>query len=197
MLENSLQLVKVIADAADDIHARLGCFTRDKVNAEWQSVGLSFPVVIGKNGLANEGEKKEGDHKSPSGVFPLISAYGYSAVQDAQWIHLPYMQCTPSLKCVDDVSSSFYNKIVNENEVKKDWNSAEDMLRKDNLYKWGIVVGYNTVDIIPGAGSAIFMHIWRSANEGTEGCIATEQQNIIRLLKWLEERKKPMVSIQA
>ena len=98
---------------------------------------------------------------------------------------------------MDDVSSSFYNKIVNENEVKKDWNSAEDMLRKDNLYKWGIVVGYNTVDIIPGAGSAIFMHIWRSANEGTEGCIATEQQNIIRLLKWLEERKKPMVSIQA
>ena len=196
MLDNSLQLVKVTVKNANDIHAKLECFTREKLKAEWQSVGISFPVVIGRNGLANEGEKKEGDHKSPCGVFPLVSAFGYSAMQDAQWIHLPYIQCTPSLKCVDDVSSSFYNKIVNEDAVKKDWNSAEDMLRKDDLYKWGIVVGYNTSNIIPGAGSAIFMHVWRSANEGTEGCIAMEPQNIIRLLKWLEERKKPMVSIQ-
>ena len=197
MPENSLQLVKVTVKNPADIHATLECFDREGPHAKWNPPVLSFPVVIGKHGLAAAGEKKEGDHKTPSGIFPITSAFGYAASRETQWIHMPYLHCSGSTLCVDDPDSMYYNWIVDENEVEKDWNSAERMRREDDLYKWGLVIGYNTKKTVYGAGSAIFMHLWRSDAEGTEGCVAMEKSDMLKLLKWLEEEKRPMVEIKA
>jgi len=44
------------------------------------------------------------------------------------------------------------------------------------------VIGYNTDPVVPGAGSAIFLHIARPDLAPTEGCIATGREELAGLL---------------
>ena len=48
---------------------------------------------------------------------------------------------------------------------------------------------------IPGAGSAIFMHIWRSDHEGTAGCIAMSEKHLLQVLHWLDKKQNPYIYI--
>jgi L,D-peptidoglycan transpeptidase YkuD (ErfK/YbiS/YcfS/YnhG family) len=69
------------------------------------------------------------------------------------------------------------------------------MKRSDHLYKYGIVIEYNSLNTIKGKGSAIFIHIERSAGAPTAGCIAVSEENIINLIKWINPNKKPTIEI--
>jgi len=60
-------------------------------------------------------------------------------------------------------------------------------------YRWLIVVDYNRQDPKPGAGSCIFLHIWRSAEKGTAGCTAMAEQDLLALLGWLRNEKNPLL----
>lgn len=209
LIRSSKQLIVVKAESWNSIHAKLQYFEREDTVSKWKSVTENFDVVVGKKGIAagsndflpenEEGIelKKEGDNKAPAGIFTLGSAYGYAPENEVkQWIKMPYLQANEALKCVDDGNSAFYNQIVdktNFSESAVDWNSAEDMLRKDELYKWGIVVNYNTENPCKGCGSCIFIHIWRSAETGTEGCTAMPEERIAELLKWLDQGKNPLL----
>jgi len=50
--------------------------------------------------------------------------------------------------------------------------SHEDMLRPDDLYRYVLIIGYNTPKPVPGAGSCIFLHVWRGKDSSTAGCTA-------------------------
>jgi zinc D-Ala-D-Ala dipeptidase len=209
LLRSSKQLIIVKAESWSSIHAKLQCFERKNTESNWKTVTGNFDVVIGKNGMAagsqeflpvnetNINLKKEGDNKAPAGIFSLGSSYGYSPKEEiANRIKIPYLQATEALKCVDDGNSKFYNQIVDIDKIiesELDWNSAEDMLRKDELYKWGIIVNYNTENPCKGCGSCIFIHIWRSPETGTEGCTAMPEDRIVELLKWLDPEKNPLL----
>jgi L,D-peptidoglycan transpeptidase YkuD (ErfK/YbiS/YcfS/YnhG family) len=67
------------------------------------------------------------------------------------------------------------------------------MRREDDLYKYGIVVEYNTNPVIKGYGSAIFFHLWKGGGKPTEGCIALSEENLIRIIRWLDPAAKPLV----
>lgn len=209
LIKSSNQLIVVKTENWNSIHAKLQCFERMNIENEWEAITEAFDVVVGKQGMAaaseaflpeNEKEiglKKEGDNKTPAGIFTLGSSYGYARKTEVEsWIKLPYVQATEALKCVDDGNSRFYNQIIDKNNITEaeiDWNSAEDMLRKDELYKWGIVVNYNTENPRKGCGSCIFIHIWRSPETGTEGCTAMPEERIVELLKWLKPETKPLL----
>lgn len=51
--------------------------------------------------------------------------------------------------------------------------------------------------VIPGAGSSIFIHLWRSIHSGTYGCIAMDELHLLKLLHWLEKDKHPYVFISS
>jgi L,D-peptidoglycan transpeptidase YkuD (ErfK/YbiS/YcfS/YnhG family) len=68
------------------------------------------------------------------------------------------------------------------------------MLRPDGLYDIGAVIEYNTSPVVPGQGSAIFLHIWRDGGrKPTAGCVALEKSRLRRLLAWLRADMKPVV----
>lgn len=67
------------------------------------------------------------------------------------------------------------------------------MKRDDNLYKYGVIIEYNTSPVIKGLGSAIFIHVWRGNSAATEGCVAVSEEDIIRILGWLDPRAKPLI----
>jgi L,D-peptidoglycan transpeptidase YkuD (ErfK/YbiS/YcfS/YnhG family) len=168
------------------VSARMQTFNLE--NGVWK-LQKSYPAVVGLKGFAAEGEKKEGDKKTPSGVFELGQVWGYS---EAFQTPMPYRLVTDEDKFIDDVNSKEYNTWVHGPTSAK---SFEKMRRKDSLYEYGLVINYNMRPIVPGKGSAIFMHIWQSKNAGTDGCVALEKRNLIEVLRWLEPSKNPLIAL--
>ncbi len=169
---------------------------------DWKPVDEAVPVVLGKTGLAwgagflqplmTDGpRKKEGDNKAPAGIFHLGPAFGYAAADRASWIKLRYVPLTKSTEGVDDPRSRYYNRLVDRSKiVRVDWRTSEKMLRADVLYKWGLVVAHNP-SATPGAGSCIFLHIWRNSSAATAGCTAMPERNLVKLLQWLDPAAHP------
>mgnify|MGYP002777908601 CR=1 FL=1 len=164
----------------------------------WRFLLKDIPVTLGKKGMAwgkglhpaewNVGtQKREGDGKSPAGIFRITSLFGYGDFDSK----MPYQKADSTLYCVDDAASVHYNRLVRSGEVTKDWESAETMRRNDHQYKLGAVVAYNTEPVMPGAGSCIFLHIWRSPGSGTAGCTAMTEVNLLSLLRVLDPAKNP------
>lgn len=154
----------------------------------WEAAA-SMDGVAGRNGIAPPGEKREGDGMTPSGTYPLERGFGYEPLETK----LPYIVLTPEMIWVDDPASPLYNTLTSKSEGGSV--SHEIMRRSDDLYKHGIVVEYNTKKIVPGAGSAIFFHIWRDPATPTSGCVATSEADLVRILQWLDPRKKPVTVI--
>jgi L,D-peptidoglycan transpeptidase YkuD (ErfK/YbiS/YcfS/YnhG family) len=115
--------------------------------------------------------------------------YASAAPRDT---HLSYAAITTATRCVDDSNSPLYNRIVEQRQdMRTDWASAEKMLRRDNLYKWLIVVQYNDSPPQPGQGSCIFIHIWRGQGQGTAGCTAMTEESILDVARWLDPDRSP------
>ncbi|MBL9117231.1 MAG: hypothetical protein JNJ83_19650 [Verrucomicrobiaceae bacterium] len=195
-----LQVVLVQVRAPHESQGQLSLHQRTSPTAPWVQVTPPIPVVIGKNGLAwGLGEhrhpppdgfrlKLEGDGCSPAGIFRLPYAFGYS--QAPVGIRLPYQQLTPTHHGVDDPQSRFYNQVVDTNLVQRDWNSHETMLREDGLYRFGAFVAHNPENH-PGKGSCIFLHLWRGPAQGTAGCTAMSEADLLHVLHWLDATREP------
>jgi len=136
--------------------------------------------------------KQEGDGKSPAGIFRLSTAFGYAAQGLPGW-KMPYLSLTPSVECVDDAHSKFYNHVLDRAAVAPDWNSSEVMLRSDGLYRWGVMVDHNAEPVTAGGGSCIFLHIWLGTGEGTSGCTAMAQAQLELLLARLDPARQPLL----
>ncbi|WP_462168546.1 L,D-transpeptidase family protein [Pseudoalteromonas lipolytica] len=196
------QLVVVVANGSDAIDATLYRF--EKKGRQWQQQGDQHAVVLGRTGLAwgvglhpaQAGlQKQEGDGKAPAGIFELGTAFGYL---DTLQTNLSYQAMTANDYCIDVKGSPFYNQLVDKSEVgdaavknSSEW-MRRDIYSQDDLYKKGIVVKHNPYNV-DGAGSCIFMHLWRAPSKPTAGCTAMTETDMDTLLAWLDERKKPLL----
>jgi zinc D-Ala-D-Ala dipeptidase len=188
-LTMSRQAVVVTTDGAEATTGTLRRYERESLQAAWRPVGNPVPVVIGRKGLALPGQKREGDGKSPSGVFPLGEAFGFAADADLQ---ISYKQLRPTTECVDDSDSFYYNQVVDRDMIPRvDWSSSEKM-RGIEQYRWGVVVEYNT-PAEQHRGSCIFLHIWSGPESTTAGCTAMKQEDLLAIMKWLEPQANPLL----
>jgi len=178
-------------------------FERDDVRAPWRPASAAIPVVIGRTGLAWGDEslasavgqpiKHEGDGRSPAGVFPLDTAFGFAPKSELPWLRMPYAALQPGSDCVDDEASAYYNTVVDRAAVPKvDWNSAEHM-RQISVYRLGVIVGYNATPPKKGRGSCIFLHIWSGPTSTTAGCTALDAGALESLMRWLDRARRPAI----
>ncbi len=200
----SLQAVVITTKNWSAINGTAQFFERENTKSIWKETGKSFPIVVGVNGMAwSDGlnelpsdtgrllMKTEGDGKSPAGIFSLTSAFGTTG--NSGKYKLPYTKLTEYTECVDDVKSFHYNKIVNRMQVGNfDWKSSEKMLEIVPQYDLGVFVEHN-FERQSGAGSCIFLHIWKDSKTGTAGCTAMERKNIETVLAWLDPQKNPVL----
>lgn len=149
-----------------------------------------FPAVVGRNGFAPSGKKREGDGRTPSGRYRLGHAFGYAGSANTK---MPYRQALTDDVWVDDPESPDYNRWVKLAETSAA--SYEKMKRDDDQYGYGVVIQYNTDPVIKGYGSAIFFHVWAGAWSTTAGCIAASEEDIRKILNWLDPAAKPMIII--
>ena len=158
----------------------------ERNNGVWYLVFPTFTGSIGEMGFAAIDNKREGDGKSPSGIFPLGIAFGYDPSVVTK---MPYRQATDDDFWVDDVNSEDYNKWVKGEPNAVSW---EKMKRDDDQYKYGVVIEYNMHPIVKGKGSAIFLHEWKPG-ESTAGCVSMSEEMILKILGWLDPAKKPLI----
>jgi L,D-peptidoglycan transpeptidase YkuD (ErfK/YbiS/YcfS/YnhG family) len=65
--------------------------------------------------------------------------------------------------------------------------SAERLRRRDRLYDVVVVTDHNAAGV-PGAGSAVFLHVRRGPGRPTAGCVAFERADLLWLLaRWRPE----------
>jgi len=194
----SEQLILIISNDFNVSHAILTRY--EKADKQYQQVGKSIQVNIGRNGLgwgigetgfipkSSEPVKKEGDGKAPAGIFKISKAFGYTKTLETK---MPYVQADSELICVDDVNSSYYNQLLSLQNAAQP-KSFEWMRRKDDLYKMGLVVEHNSA-ARKGAGSCIFFHIRKSEDAPTAGCSAMKEDDLFTIIKWLDPKKDPRV----
>jgi L,D-peptidoglycan transpeptidase YkuD (ErfK/YbiS/YcfS/YnhG family) len=204
LLPNVKQILVVRAENENAITAKMQLFRLNEKTLKWDFQSSEFPVTLGRTGLAwgkgvhpdvwNVGTlKKEGDGKAPQGFFPIMELFGYAEEGQLSFSpQMPYRQADAKMICVDDVKSKHYNRILDKfNNVEKDWDSHEDMLRKDNLYELGAVIDYNVSKKEVGAGSCVFLHIWRAADKATAGCTAGESAKMRQIFALLDKGNNP------
>jgi len=182
---HSTQLVIVLPGKNTDTRSRL--YALKKRNSTWHTVIDGVPATNGRNGFAPPEQKREGDGKTPSGIFEIAYAFGYGTSCDTG---LDYRQATENDYWIDDPRSPRYNRWITGPPGKY---SHEKMKRKDHLYRYGIVVEYNMDPVVKGKGSAIFIHVWRAPGKPTAGCIAVSDETIQKLLAFLDKQKQPVV----
>lgn len=186
----SQQLIVVLSD---EINATAASMQRYEQQERWIKIGDKIPVTLGRSGLGyaafKEPLKNEGDGRSPSGLFPITSTFGYD---NNITFKLPYWHADENLYCVDDVNDSRYNKILRIFDKSALPASYEVMRRSDGVYRYGAVVGYNDSGV-KGRGSCIFIHLNKSDRTPTSGCTAMDEAPLIELLKWLDPVKKPQI----
>lgn len=169
-----------------DFHATLETWNR--INGTWQTVD-ELPATVGRNGIATPEDKKEGDGKTPAGLYTIERAFGYAKEIKTG---LNYHSVGENDLWIDDASSPDYNLWVAAPTKAK---SFEELRRKDNLYEIAAVIEYNTKPVVPGKGSAIFFHVWGGKDRPTAGCVAIEKSKLAEILKWLDRSKRPMIMI--
>jgi len=188
-LGDARQVVWVTTDSQESFRAVVR--TLEKEGSQWKLVGGPMAAVIGRNGFAED--KREGDGKSPVGVFTVGTFFGKK--DKPQSVTFPYRQVTANDFWVDDPNSVLYNTWQTGPAAGR-WESAENLLRKDSFYDYAIVINYNTYPVIAGRGSAIFMHVWGGPAKGTSGCVALSEENLLKLMLLLDPAKKPVIVME-
>lgn len=196
------QLVLVVTPSWDTTSGTLRRYARSSASAPWRRIGSDVPVVVGASGLAwgadslgtaDDPHKREGDGRSPAGVFPLDGTFGFASRSAMSPLRMPYVPLLAGTECVDDTASVHYNTVVDRDRVPKvDWNSSEHM-RRIAQYQIGVLVGYNTQPVSKGRGSCIFLHIWDGPASSTAGCTAFPREDVERLVAWLDSAKHPVL----
>jgi L,D-peptidoglycan transpeptidase YkuD (ErfK/YbiS/YcfS/YnhG family) len=194
------QLVLVTTADWDATRGTLHLFER--TSDGWRGTD-AFPVTIGRGGSAwgiglhpdqTGPRKREGDGRSPAGVFSIGTAFGYAP---AAATGLAYAPMDEGHWCIDDDASPLYNRIVDTRDVGAVAvaGSTEPMRRDlhaggDMRYALGFVIEHNPQHE-RGAGSCIFAHLWRDGGT-TAGCTAMAGDAMRRLLASLRADADPV-----
>lgn len=155
---------------------------------------LSTIAFIGQNGMTND--KKERDKKTPVGTFELGMLFGKHKKEilkskiNNTILDYNYIEINPNLYWVDDIKSKYYNKLVDISKVKKDWNSAEHLIKYKKEYEYAIEIKINPKNI-KGKGSATFLHCW--AGKPTAGCIAIDRKYMKKIFSLIDKNTKMIV----
>lgn len=147
---------------------------------EWQ--GRSYPCALGEQGIAPEGEKLEGDRRTPAGIFPLRNLWlradklGGAVVVTG----LATTVLTRADGWCDAPGDPRYNQPVKLPCPA----SHEDLWRdQDDLYDLVVPLGYNDDPVVPGKGSAVFLHVARPGYAPTAGCVALARPDLLEVLR--------------
>ena len=136
----------------------------------------TFPCIIGHKGRTHL--KREGDNKSPCGKWKLEKLYFRTDKTPRPAANLR----TTALRKTDGWCDAKGHKDYNRPIRLPFAASHETLWRNDEAYDLIVTTNHNQRPRVQGAGSAIFLHIWRKGAIGTEGCVALRAADLRKVL---------------
>jgi L,D-peptidoglycan transpeptidase YkuD (ErfK/YbiS/YcfS/YnhG family) len=188
-LHRATRLVIVTVPDMTSVKATVHTFTRKTpADATWERASQPEPAVVGATGIGwsedfhhlakkDEPIKREGDKRTPAGIFRVAEPFGFEASKIRDYTKL---QAGKSF-CVDDPTSLLYGRIVDK-RLAAMTKSSEDMSSVPGL-KRGMRIDYPARRGAK-AGSCIFIQVWDGAEAGTKARIGMPEARIAVLQEW-------------
>lgn len=140
-------------------------------------LGLRFPAACGANGVT--AHKYEGDNATPAGLLTLTRVLYRADRLRAPDCTVPVEPLGPHDGWCDAPADPAYNRPIRLPHPAR----HEVLWRADGLYDIIGVLDWNRAPIIPGRGSAIFLHIAAPGLAPTAGCIALAPPDLLACLR--------------
>ena len=143
-----------------------------------------FKCCIGKNGVVIN--KREGDKKTPKGLFNIEHVYFREDRIKKPKTDLKCIKIEKNMGWCDDINyPKRYNKLIKINKNIQ----HEKLKRRDHKYDLLIPIKYNFKNPVTGKGSCIFIHLTTNY-QPTAGCIALKKKDFLILLKLIKKNSK-------
>ena len=133
--------------------------------------------AVGKRGISIK--KKEGDFITPKGTFKIKEIFYRKDRVENLITRLKKTVIRKNMGWCDDPKSKKYNKLI----YFPFKHSAEKFYRSDNIYDIILVLNFNMNPVKKNKGSAIFIHVAKKSFQPTQGCIALNKIELIKLVK--------------
>jgi L,D-peptidoglycan transpeptidase YkuD (ErfK/YbiS/YcfS/YnhG family) len=150
--------------------------------------GRRVRCALGQGGLG--ADKREGDGATPEGCFPLRRVMYRADRVDRPLTALPVRTLRADDGWCDDPDDRRYNGLVRIPCAA----GHEVLWRADEIYDVLVVLGFNDDPVIPGRGSAIFLHVARPDYAPTGGCVAVALPDLLSLLGDCDENARLCIS---
>ncbi len=145
---------------------------------------FKFKCCVGKNGTTNN--KKEGDKKTPKGIFKIENLYFRKDRLEKPSTSLECIEIKKNMGWCNDIRfPKKYNQLF---KIKKKI-KHEKLKRKDYKYDLLIPIKYNFKNTVIGKGSCIFIHLTKNYKP-TAGCVAIAKKDFLILLKIIKKNSK-------
>lgn len=185
------KLILIDTNGTDHItKARVYCYQKAENGKWWNVAGdgkaLSENAFIGEEGSYFNVEA--GSKKTPGGIMTAGEGFYTEFKPDTTY---PVFEITDDTYWVTDPESKFYNQKV-EGEEEKDWKTADRMADSKELYKYGLVINYNTENPDKTKGAGIFLHC---GSKATSGSVAVPDSIMKTILQWIDKDSKVSVYI--
>jgi L,D-peptidoglycan transpeptidase YkuD (ErfK/YbiS/YcfS/YnhG family) len=183
------QAITVEASSFRATSATVRLWQRD--GACWKAVAGPWTARLGRNGLS--AQHREGDGTTPTGTYALDSTvYG---LRPDPGVRYPYRR----IACGDwwdgDPASPTYNTFrrLGCDERPPFGGGSEALWKATTAYRYLIPIRYNADPVVPGRGSAIFLHVNGAA--ATAGCVSLPEAELVQTLRWLRPAARPQIAI--
>ncbi len=206
-VEDARQLVLVTAADAQADKGTLLRYARTGPGAPWVEAGQPVPCRLGRKGLG-QGRglaaalpggpaKREGDGRTPAGLFSIPAAFGYASAEDAAkaGVRLPYVAINDRTSCVTDAGSPLFGRVVGPGDRPEGGLRQDRMVRDDGANAWGVVLGHNVGAADPQAGTCLFLNVRPAGGPATGGSVGIPAEAAAALAAWLDPSARPVVAV--
>ena len=128
--------------------------------------------AVGRSGARRD--KQEGDGATPLAAMPLRRVLYRADRGPPPRCGVPVEPLSPTDGWCDEPTDPNYNRPVRLPYAA----SHEELWLESRLYDIIGVLGWNDDPVVPGRGSAIFLHVASPDYEPTAGCIALSDRNL-------------------
>lgn len=207
---NTRQIVVGVTNSWSASHVSVSLYERS--GSGWKVATAPVQGRVGKKGLAwgrglhpvpaGTTTKREGDWRSPAGVFRIGDAWGYAPAITKQ-PRLHYTKITTRHLWVEDPQSPYYNlHVILDHEPSAAWEKKAQMKLDDYPHSLKLFIAHNAPlppvigakpKPVPGAGSSIFFHIWRNSGKSpSSGCTTLPEPRLREIIARLDPAKNPL-----
>ena len=171
--KDAKQLFVVAAFAEDATDAWISLHEKQS-DGSWHMV-MTTPGFVGRNGV---GKTREGDARTPVGVFHFNRAFG---IADDPGCAIPYVKVDNDIYWSGDPREGYrYNELVSLKDLPGldlESGDSEHIIDYIYQYQYCLNISYNE-EGTPGLGSAIFLHCFGPVKPYTGGCVAIPESNM-------------------